>query len=148
MRAVEGPRQPESATSPDAPSRPGRNGDSRRWTIGLLVAGGVLVTLLVAFFVSPFVSSSPDGLEKVAADTAIDRDERDHALADGPLADYSVRGIQDARLSTGLAGVVGVTVTFAIGSGLLLVVRRSGRRSGRRRDDAAVPVAATTGART
>ena len=145
MRAAERPRQPESATSPDAPGRPGRNGGSRRWTIGLLVAGGLLVALLLAFFVSPFASSSPDGLEKVAADKAIDRDERDHALAGGPLADYSVRGVNDARLSTGLAGVVGVAVTFAVGGGLFLVVRRRDRCSDRRGDDAGAPVAAATG---
>ena len=139
MRAAERPRQPEYETSPDASGRSGRNGGSWRWTIGLLVAGGLLVALLLAFFVSPFASSAPDGLEKVAADKAVDRDERDHALAGGPLADYSVRGVHDARLSTGLAGVIGVAVTFAIGGGLFLVVRRSGRRG----DDAASPVAAS-----
>jgi len=106
------------------------------------------VALLLAFFVSPFASSSPDGLEKVAADKAIDRDERDHALASGPLADYSVRGVNDARLSTGLAGVVGVAVTFAVGGGLFLVVRRRDRSSDRRGDDAGAPVAAATGTRT
>ena len=55
--------------------------------VGLLIAG-LLVSLFLAFVVSPFASSSPDGLEKVAADKAIDRDEQDHDLADGPLADY------------------------------------------------------------
>ena len=92
---------------------------------------GLLVALLLAFVVSPFASSSPDGLEKVAADKAIDRDEQDHALADGPLADYSVEGVDDERLGTGLAGVVGVAVTFAVGGGLFVVLRRTGGRRSR-----------------
>jgi hypothetical protein len=95
------------------------------------VAAGLFVALLLAVFVSPFASSSPDGLEKVAAEKSLDRGEREHALADGPLADYSVRGVHDERLGSGLAGVVGVAVTFAVVGGLFLVLRRtSGRRSG------------------
>ena len=39
-----------------------------------------------------------------------------------PTAGYAVEGVDDDRLSTGLAGVIGVTVTFAIAGGLFLVV--------------------------
>jgi cobalt/nickel transport system permease protein len=106
----------------------GRTRPSRRLTIGVLVAAGLLVALVLAIFVSPFASSSPDGLEKVAADKAIDSDQRDHTLADGPVADYAVRGVDNVRLSTGLAGVVGVAVTFAVGGSLFLVLRRNGSR--------------------
>jgi hypothetical protein len=55
------------------------------------------------------------------------------------LADYSVRGVHDERLSTGVAGVVGVVVTFAIGAGLFVVLRRTAGR----RDRGGPPVAAT-----
>ena len=118
------------------------DGGSRRWTIGL-VGGGLLVALLLAFFVSPFASSSPDGLEKVAADQG----HRSRRAGPRPRRRPAGRllgstGVDDARLSTGLAGVVGVAVTFAIGGGLFLVVRRSGRRSGRRCDAAPVAAAA------
>ena len=95
---------------------------------------------------SPFASSSPDGLEKVAADKAIDRDALDHALADGPLADYSVQGVDDGRLGTGLAGVVGVAVTFAVGGCLFVVLRRTGsRRNGGAPDLAVVTSAPSAG---
>jgi hypothetical protein len=89
-----------------------------RKNIALFVVGGLLVALGLAFFVSPRASSAPDGLEKVAteerfADTAVE-----HDLADGPLADYGVRGIDDDGLSTGLSGIIGVAITF--GAGMLL----------------------------
>jgi len=90
---------------------------------GFLVAG-LLVALLLAGVVSGFASSSPDGLEKVAQDKGFLKTAQDSALAEGPLADYAVRGVEDERLSTGLAGVIGVVITFAFGVGLFALVRR------------------------
>lgn len=90
---------------------------------GLLLAG-LLVSLLLAGLVSGFASSSPDGLEKVAEEQGFAQTAQDSALADSPLADYGVAGVEDERLSTGLAGVVGVGVTFAFGLGLFALVRR------------------------
>jgi cobalt/nickel transport system permease protein len=89
------------------------------WTIG----AGLAVALVLAFFVSPYASSSPDGLEKVAADKGLDTGVKDHAAADSPLADYAVKGVDNSRLSTGLAGVLGVVLTFALGLGFFMVVR-------------------------
>ena len=101
----------------------------RHVTIGALVVGGLLVALLLAFFVSPHASSKPDGLEKVAADKGLDKGDKAHTLGDGPLADYSVKGVDDETISTGLAGIIGVTLTFAIGLGLFLILRAVRRRS-------------------
>jgi hypothetical protein len=95
----------------------------------VFLAGGLLVALALAFFLSPEASSSPDGLNKVAIDEGFADAETDHALADAPTAGYGVEGVEDERLSTGLAGVIGVTVTFALAGGLLLLVRRAGRGS-------------------
>jgi cobalt/nickel transport system permease protein len=88
---------------------------------------GVAVALVLAFLVSPHASSSPDGLEKVAADKGIDVGVKDHAMADSPLADYAVKGVDNTSLSTGLAGIVGVAVTFAVGFGLFTVLKKSRR---------------------
>jgi cobalt/nickel transport system permease protein len=96
----------------------------KRITIGVVVGAGLVVAFILAFFVSPFASSSPDGLEKVAADKGLNTGEQTHALADGPLADYAVKGVDNEKLSTGLAGVIGVTVTFAVGLGLFLVLKK------------------------
>lgn len=85
---------------------------------------GLATALVLAGFVSFYASSSPDGLEKVAADKGIDAKARAHAAADSPLADYSVKDVDDARLSGGLAGVIGVGATVAVGSGIFWAVRR------------------------
>ena len=84
---------------------------------------GLLVAVLLAGLVSYYASSSPDGLEKVATDKGLDANARDHALGEGPLADYGVSGVDNERLSVGLAGVIGVAVTFAFAGGLFLLVR-------------------------
>ena len=51
----------------------------------------------------------------------------DHALADSPLADYAVEGVEDGRLSTGLAGIIGVAVTLALSVGLFYGIRLYGK---------------------
>ena len=79
---------------------------------------------------SPFASSSPDGLERVAEDKGFLGTARDHLFADGPLADYAVKGVGNERLSAGLSGLIGVLITFGVGLGLFTLVR--GRRSGDR----------------
>ncbi|MGW8765777.1 energy-coupling factor ABC transporter permease [Streptomyces sp. NPDC055815] len=86
--------------------------------------GGVVTALVLAGFVSFYASASPDGLEKVAADKGIDKNVEEHAAADSPLADYGVKGIEAPRLSGGLAGVIGVGATLAVGTGAFWVVRR------------------------
>jgi hypothetical protein len=86
-----------------------------RKNLMLFIVGGLIVALGLAFFVSPLASSSPDGLEKVSIDQGFDDTAEDHALADGPLADYGVEGVDDEGLSTGLAGIIGVAITFGLG---------------------------------
>lgn len=104
----------DQVAAPAAPSR----------TIRPVLLAGVLVALLLAAVVSFYASSSPDGLEKVATDKGIAQTEKTHHLADSPFAGYGTKGVSNARLSTGLAGVAGVAVTLALGTGLALAVRR------------------------
>ncbi|MCJ1679004.1 energy-coupling factor ABC transporter permease [Streptomyces sp. APSN-46.1] len=87
-------------------------------------ASGLVTALVLAGFGSYYASASPDGLEKVAADKGIDQKVTEHAAADSPLADYSVKDITDARLSGGLAGVIGVGATVVLGTGIFWTVRR------------------------
>lgn len=101
--------------------------DTSRRKLRKLWIGGLVASLVLAGFVSFYASSNPDGLEKVAADQGIDRQTKEHASADSPLADYGVRDVEDARLSGGLAGVIGVGVTVVAGTGVFWAVRR--RRS-------------------
>ena len=97
---------------------------SLRW----FVAGGLLLAAVLALVVSGFASSSPDGLERVAEDKGFLENAKDHLFVDGPLADYTVKGVGNERLSTGLSGLIGVLLTFGIGLGLFTLVRA--RRSG------------------
>ncbi len=97
----------------------------------LFIAGGLIVALGLAFFVSPYASHDPDGLNKVAIDKGFDSGATDSATADSPLAGYAVSGVDDAGLSKGLSGIVGVAITFGLAMilfGILRVVRN--RRSG------------------
>ncbi|MFF4711417.1 energy-coupling factor ABC transporter permease [Streptomyces eurythermus] len=94
---------------------------------------GLVTSLVLAGFVSFYASANPDGLEKVAHDKGIDKKEEEHTTADSPLADYGVKDISNARLSGGLAGVIGVGVTVVAGSAVFWSLRR-------RRSDDASPV--------
>ena len=73
---------------------------------------------------SPFASSHPDGLERVAADHGFER--RGEART-GPLTDYAIPGIKDQRLATGLAGFTGTLLVFGLG---LAIVKTARRRPG------------------
>lgn len=110
---------------PDAAPTPVAARSHRKvWAVGLVTS------LVLAGFVSFYASANPDGLEKVAADQGIDQKTEEHAAADSPLADYGVKDVDDARISGGLAGVIGVGVTVVAGSAVFWAVRR------RRTDDA------------
>ena len=94
-----------------------------------LLLVGLVVALLVAGVASYYASSQPDGLERVAEQAGFLDTARDSAAADSPLADYRTDGIGDARLSGGVAGVVGALVVLALAGGLAWVLRRRGPRS-------------------
>ncbi|MDH6226518.1 energy-coupling factor ABC transporter permease [Streptomyces sp. MJP52] len=121
----------------DAPARQAAPAAAPRSSRAVWLTG-LAASLVLAGFVSFYASASPDGLEKVAADHGIDKAAEEHAVADGPLADYGVGGVDDERLSAGLAGVIGVGVTAAVGTGVLLVVRRRGTTARSAADGAAV----------
>lgn len=85
---------------------------------------GLAVSTALAAVVSFYASSSPDGLEKVAEEIGFIETAQDSAVAGSPLADYSFAGIDDARLSTAVAGITGVLATAGVGGLLYLWVRK------------------------
>ncbi|MFF9046823.1 energy-coupling factor ABC transporter permease [Streptomyces parvulus] len=111
---VDVPGTPDAAPAPVPAARSHR----KLWITGLVTS------LVLAGFVSFYASANPDGLEKVAADKGIDAKAEEHANADSPLADYGVEDIANARVSGGLAGVIGVGVTVVAGSAVFWAVRR------------------------
>ncbi|MFD8672160.1 energy-coupling factor ABC transporter permease [Streptomyces seoulensis] len=110
----------ELVDAPDAAPAPAAARTSRRtlWITGLVTS------LVLAGFVSFYASANPDGLEKVAHDKGIDKRTQPHHSSDSPLADYGVKDVANARLSGGLAGVIGVGVTAVAGSAVFWTVRR------------------------
>ncbi|GAB3849526.1 PDGLE domain-containing protein [Micromonospora andamanensis] len=123
----------------------------RKW--GFIV-GGLLVALLLAGVVSNFASSHPDGLDsslregctfdaddEIIGGSCPAQQEREHEIG-GPLADYGIAGLDNDFLSTGLSGVLGVLLTFAVAGGAFWLVRRRDRApqdaTGAERTDPAV----------
>lgn len=96
----------------------------------IFVLTGLLVALLLGGVVSYYASGDPDGLNKVAEDTGIAEREAESAAAGSPLAGYETAGVENERLSGGLAVGTGVVVCFALGAGLTYAMRRRGAATG------------------
>ncbi|MFI1017471.1 energy-coupling factor ABC transporter permease [Streptomyces sp. NPDC020965] len=122
-------RTPDTAPAPTLTPAPARSPRTVWWA-------GLATALVLAGGVSFYASASPDGLEKVAADQGFDAKAAEHAAADSPLADYGVGDIANARLSGGLAGVIGVGATIVVGSGVCYAVVRRRRKTAARLPDA------------
>ena len=97
-----------------------------------LIAVGAFITLAIAGGVSYFASSAPDGLDattlqgctldaegNITGGSCAAQRAQDHELG-GFLADYGIKGLDD---STGLAGVIGVALTFVIGLAIFWLIR-------------------------
>ena len=90
---------------------------------------GFAVSLFLAGVVSFYASSDPDGLEKVAEDIGFIETAEEHTYADGALADYGVKGIENERASVGIAGVIGVIGTAIVGGALFTFIARKPKKS-------------------
>lgn len=85
---------------------------------------GVVVALIFAVFISPFASPFLDGLEKVAQDRGFIEKGEEAVLA-SPIPDYLWPGIKNESMATSIAGMAGTFITFIVGWGLALLLRRS-----------------------
>jgi hypothetical protein len=109
----------------------------KRWQAytGIILVG-VGIALAITLF-SPWASSHPDGLEKVAED----KEFLDHA-EESPkyeiIPDYQFPGVENERVATVLAGITGVLVVAAVMLGLGMILGRS-RRGGGASDEAQAP---------
>jgi len=85
---------------------------------------GAFAAMFIAGVLSFYASSNPDGLEKVGESIGFIETAQDSAVADSPLADYGVAGVENARISGGLAGLIGITVTAAVSYAVFAAVKR------------------------
>jgi len=87
-----------------------------RETTGLSppVRGGLIAALVLAMGLSPFASSAPDGLERVAERLGFAGAAA--AAQAAPLPDYAVTALQGdlPLVSTALAGAIGTVVAFFV----------------------------------
>jgi hypothetical protein len=90
------------------------------------VALALALAVGLATAASPFASSHPDGLEKVAGEKGFLREGTLHSVQQGsPIAGYAFPGIGDQRLATGVAGFAGTLGIFAVGVLIAWGMRRT-----------------------
>jgi cobalt/nickel transport protein len=79
---------------------------------------GLGAALVLAILISPFASSWPDGLEKVAEQKGfLHKGERPPALP-APVPDYAWPGVKREGIATAAAGAMGTIVVFGIAWGM------------------------------
>lgn len=119
--------------------------DARKKSLIVFVCAGLALSAALAVMVSPWASSSPDGLEKVAEDQGFSEDALEEPVwGDSPIPDYAVPGItstvevedeetgtvvveeEPTRLATALAGLIGTVAIFLLAWGLALVLKKKG----------------------
>jgi cobalt/nickel transport protein len=116
--------------------------DARRKGLYVFILAGFAVAVALALLVSPWASSSPDGLEKVAEDKGFleKAEETEPAWESAPIPDYAIPGMtreavneetgeveeEPTRLATALAGLVGTVAIFLIAWGLALALKKKG----------------------
>ncbi|OGP93116.1 MAG: hypothetical protein A2156_08290 [Deltaproteobacteria bacterium RBG_16_48_10] len=87
---------------------------------------GLGVSILLALLLSPFASSSPDGLEKVAEMKGFkEKGEGWKLWKYAPLPDYAIPWIKNEKMSTALSGLLGTLAIFFIAFGIGKLLRRS-----------------------
>lgn len=83
---------------------------------------GLGVAIAIAFFLSPFASQNPDGLDRVSQDLKFEdkaaETQTAHKLPFHSIFDeYAVRGIPK-QVATPIAGLIGTLATFGLAWGI------------------------------
>ena len=107
---------------------------SDKTTIAVVITG-IAISLIIATFLSPFASTFPDGLEKVAqklgfAEKATEAVNSKFFI----IKDYSVSFINSEFWKGAIAGLFGVLIVLAIFGIIFLVYRISQIRGSKIRD--------------
>jgi hypothetical protein len=96
---------------------------SSRWLP--VIAVGIGIAVIVALF-SPFASSHPDGLERVAEDEEFLEEAKDAPYEIIP--DYTFPGVENEKVATILSGLIGIAIVAGSMFGLVYLMRVLGRR--------------------
>jgi len=98
----------------------------KSWATALVL---LAIGFLLVIFLSPFASDKPDGLEYVAGQKGfLERTEGNEILKTAPLPDYGVKGVENERASTIIAGLIGMGVCLILGlaAGYALKAKKKG----------------------
>lgn len=86
---------------------------------------GLLLAALVALFLSPFASSRPDGLERVAQDKGfLQKAEEAKPVVSSPIPDYMFPGLKNEKVATSMAGILGTLAMFGVGYGVARLLKK------------------------
>jgi len=99
-----------ATTRPDLLPEETRRSAAPQFT-GVIVYG-MLIAAGLAFFIAPFASPWPDGLERVGENLGFLEQAAEPPLAAAPLPDYAIPGIGSPVVATALAGGLGTVVMF------------------------------------
>lgn len=83
---------------------------------------GLCIALALAILLSPFASSSPDGLERVGENHGFM--EQAHSFLTGLIPDYLFPGVSNEKIATALAGGLGVVIVFGLSYSLMWLIKR------------------------
>lgn len=78
-------------------------------------------SMATALLLAPFASRLPDGLEKIAEELGFI--DRESSRLSSPISDYQIPGLS-GPVSTALAGVVGVIITFIAAYIIIRILQR------------------------
>ncbi len=97
---------------------------NKNWFV--VIAVGLGLAIVVALF-SPWASSSPDGLERVAEDEAFIEEAKDNGYEIIP--DYTFPGVENEKVATILSGLIGIGIVAGLCFGLSYVMKSTSKKS-------------------
>lgn len=97
--------------------------------ITTVVIVGIIAALIIAVFISPFASSFPDGLEKVAENFGF-LEKAQNSVSDNIflIPDYSFGAVDSPLWQGALAGLFGVLIVAAV-FGIIYLIYRAATKS-------------------
>lgn len=95
--------------------------------VPLFVYGAIIVFGMV-FFISPFASPWPDGLEHVASSLGFEGKALTPPVIHAPISDYQIPGLGTSTAATGIAGAIGALLVFGFSFLLAHILVRDHRQ--------------------
>lgn len=90
----------------------------------------LLFSLVIAAFMSPFASSNPDGLERVAEDKGFIHLSEGKEVVKSPMPDYVMPGVENEKAAGSMAGIAGTIITFLTMYGIGKIYIKKSRQIG------------------